>query len=412
MRALPVLVLVLASCGREPGPPPPPPPAPPRPPIVNRVLPAPQERIAFAREDGLWTVTSDGGDLQRIVPPTCPEPSEPTWGPDRRWIAFTAAANRDSNLFPRNVFVARPDGTEFRQVTPLPAAGLAPEDVPRAIVRGRAVVPTPEGLTPAGGLRVTCAGRGPAQVTDSDGTFQAYVPMGLGWIKISGEQQGRPVAGWRFVATVEGRATDLKDIALSSGPEDFLAAPAWCADGEHLLYLLHHPSSDPRSGAARMTLRRIKSDGSQDETIASFTSSSVLAGPVVRGDSAWCKTSAGSIVRFDLKTKSMADSRPVGISAPDALAVSPDGRMMATLTLDPSGTRSLLVLGKDPEETVLTFKAGEAAPHALDFSPDGARLVLDRHTSDGRSSLWILTLGTRKLVRLVENGASPVWHGR
>lgn len=412
MRPLPVLLCALAACGREPTPPPAPPAAPARPPIVNRVLPAPLERIAFSREDGLWTISSNGSDLVRIVPPTCPESSEPTFNPDRRWIAFTAAAGRDSNLYPRNVFIVRPDGSDVRQVTPLPGSGAPAEDVARVVVRGRAVLPTPDGPKPAAGLRVTSSGRRPPELTDSDGTFQTYVPAGLGWVKISGLSDGRPVAGWRLLVTIEGRPTELRDVVLSPGGEDLPAAPAWCSDGEHLLYVLAHPSADPRSGAPRMTLRRIRSDGSQDESVASFGSASVLAGPVVRGDSAWCKTSTGSLLKFDLKTKSVADSRPAGIAAPDALAVSPDARTIATLTLDPAGTCSLLLLRKESEETVLTWKAGEPAPHAMDFSPDGTRLVLDRHSPDGKSSLWIYTLASRKLALLVENGSRPVWNGR
>jgi hypothetical protein len=153
-------------------------------------------------------------------------------------------------------------------------------------------------------------------------------------------------------------------------------------------------------------------DGSGDETIVSFSMSSIIAGPVVRGDSAWCKMSEGGIVRIDLKSKAVAELRPVGISAPDALAVSPDGLAAATMVMDASGGRSIVLVRKDSVETFATFKPGEASPHALDFSPDGGRLVLDRHGADGKSSLWILTLATKTLAPLLDPGSSPVWHGR
>ena len=142
MRPAQLAVLILiggstaltASCGREPDAPPPAPAPlqPPKPSGQGRTLPAPQVRIAFVREDGLWTVNDDGGDLQRIVPPTCPRASEPAWAPDRRWLAFTAALDPDSNLYARNLFIARPDGSDLLQVTPGPRADLPRKEPRRA----------------------------------------------------------------------------------------------------------------------------------------------------------------------------------------------------------------------------------------------------------------------------------------
>src|SRR5207249_2460620 len=138
----------------------------------------------------------------------------------------------------------------------------------------------------------------------------------------SGQADGRPVVAWRLAAVIEGRVTDLKDVSVSFEGEDVPSAPAWCADGKRLLYVLRHLPLDPRAGAPRATLRRIAADGSGDETVSSFSSSSIIAGPVVRGESAWCKLSDGAIVRLDLKTKAAVETRTAGISAPDALAVS------------------------------------------------------------------------------------------
>jgi len=417
MRAMRRFLLVLAmlsGCGREPEPPPTPPAPiqPPKPAALSRTLPAPLERIAFAREDGIWTVGADGSDLARIVPATCPRASEPVWAPDRRWIAFTAALDPDSNLYPRNVFVARPDGSELRQVTPMARAGTPPDDVPKGIVRGRAILATQSASRPLPNLTVTAYGLRRAEKTDADGGFQTYLPVGGGWVKLSGLADNRPVLAWRFASAVEGRVTDLKDIAMSPGDPDLPTAPAWSADGKALLYVMRHTLQDHKAGAPRTTLRRIKVDGTGDETVVSFSMSSIIAGPVVRGDSAWCKMSEGGLVRIDLKTKTVADLRPAGISAPDALAVSPDGEIVATLTMDATGARSLVLVRKDSTETFATFQPDEAVPHAFDFSPDGRRLVLDRHAADGKSSLWILTLATKKLAPLVDLGSSPVWHGR
>ena len=414
MRRLLLVLALVSGCGREPDPPAPAPPPlqPPKPIVVTRVLPAPLERIAFVREDGLWTVSSDGSDLIRIVPPTCPRAGEPDWAPDRRWIAFTAEVDPDRNVTPRNIFVSRPDGSDLRQVTPMARASGPPEDVPKGIVRGRAVFVTQADSRPVPNLAVTTYGLQKAEKTDADGAFQTYLPIGGGWVKLSGTIDDRPVSAVRFTTAAEGRITELKDIPVTPGGDDLPSAPAWSADGKELVYVLRHPLTDVKVGAPRTSLRRIRIDGSGDEAIATFSMTSIIAGPVVRGTSAWCKMSEGGLIRIDLKTKKVADLRPAGISAPDALAVSPDGLIAATIVMDAAGARSIVLVRSDATETFATFKPDEPAPHALDFSPDGRRIVLDRHAPDGKSSLWILTLATKSLAPLIEPGSQPVWNGR
>jgi hypothetical protein len=413
MRPLLLVVLALSACGRAADDAPVPPPPPPPKPIVPIRLPAaPLERIAFVRPDGLWTVNSDGGDLARIVPPTLPRAAEPAWSADRRWIAFAAASDPDANLFPRNLFVCRPDGADLRQVTPLPRAGTPLDEGPKGIVRGRAVLVSETARRPLPRLRVTAAGLRRAEATDADGSFQAYVPAGGGWIKLAGEVDGTPVLARRFVPAVEGQITELKDVPVGPGVDDEPSAPAWCDQDRRLLYVLRHTPVDRSAGTPRSTVRRIRTDGSGDEAIAAFSAVSVLAGPVVRGDSAWLKTSDGAVLRLDLKSKTVAETRPAGLCAPDALAVSPNGTQVATLKMDASGARSLIVLNRDAEVTLLEFKPGDAAPRGFDFSPDGTRMVLDLAAADGKSGLWILTLATKALAPLIEGGSTPVWHGR
>jgi DNA-binding beta-propeller fold protein YncE len=122
--------------------------------------------------------------------------------------------------------------------------------------------------------------------------------------------------------------------------------------------------------------------------------------------------SDGTVLRIDLKTKAVAESRPAGLSAPDALAVSPNGTQVATLAMDAAGARKLVILNKDAEVTLLDFKPGEPAPRGFDFSPDGTRLVLDRTSDESKSGLWILTIATRTLTPLTDSGYAPVWYGR
>jgi dipeptidyl aminopeptidase/acylaminoacyl peptidase len=407
------LLLLAAGCGREPEPPPPSGPIqPPKPSGQGRTLPAPQVRIAFVREDGLWTVNEDGGDLQRIVPPTCPRASEPAWAPDRRWIAFTAELDPASNLYARNLFIARPDGADLLQLTPGPRAGPPPEDAPKGIVRGRAVLATDISRRPLAGLSVSASAMRRPEITDREGNFQTYLPVGGGWVKLSGLVDGRRVLAWRFASPAEGRLTDLKDVPVMFADDDAVASPAWSSDGKQVLYVLRHSPAETRTGAPRATLRRIRTDGSGDETVATFTESTIIAGPAVRGDSAWCKLADGTILRFDLKNKAVADSRPAAICAPDALAVSPDGATVATLSMEATGARSIVLIRREGAEIAATFPPQEPVPHAIDFSPDGRRLVMDRHAPDGKPSIWILTLATKQLQKLIEQGSSPVWNGR
>jgi hypothetical protein len=415
MRPLPLLLFLLfllSACGRDPEQAPPPDVPAPKPKLPVRLPGAPQERIAFVRPDGLWTISSDGSDLTRIVPPTLPQAAEPTWSFDRRWICFTAAGDVSRNLYPRNVFVARPDGEDVRQVTPLPRADAVRDDDPKGIVRGRAVWISDQDRRPIPHLTVLSYGLRLQAVTDADGTFQAYLPAGGGWIKIAGTVDGRRVIARRFAPAAEGQITNLKDVPLLADTDDEPSSPAWCDQDRQLLYVLHQDRHGRSAGTPRCTLRRIRVDGSGDESVAAFAAATVLAGPVVRGDSAWLKMSDGTVIRIDLKTKAVAESHPAGIAAPDALAVSPNGSQVATLTLDATGARKLVILNKDAELTLLDFKPGEPSPRGFDFSPDGTRLVLDRTADDGKSGLSILTIATRTLTSLTDSGYAPVWYGR
>jgi hypothetical protein len=294
----------------------------------------------------------------------------------------------------------------------MPRAAAPLEDVPKGVVRGRAVLVGDRVRRPVANLRVTAYGlRRPAS-TDADGYFQTYLPAGGGWVKLSGLADGQPVLAWRFAAAVEGQTTDLKDVPVIPGVDDEPSSPAWCDQDRRLLYVMRHNPVGHSAGMPYSTLRRIRVDGSGDESVVAFTTASVLAGPVVRGDTAWVKLSDGVVRKINLETKATGDSRPVGICAPDALAVSPDGTQVATLTMDASGARTLIILNKDAQVPVLEFKPGEAAPRGFDFSPDGTRMVLDRTSPEGKSGIWILTVATRALAPLVEGGSTPVWHGR
>jgi hypothetical protein len=88
--------------------------------------------VAFTRtvlESGrtsIWTVGIKGRAPTRITDPAYAA-SEPTWSPDGEWIAFTADVERVDGIIQvdRELFVARPDGSELRQLTGTEVTGVS-----------------------------------------------------------------------------------------------------------------------------------------------------------------------------------------------------------------------------------------------------------------------------------------------
>src|SRR5262249_25614109 len=152
----------------------------------------------------------------------------PSWASDRRWIAFAASPAPEENLYPQNLFIARPDGAEPRQVTPMPNAGQVLDDGPKGVVRGRAVLLSGETRRPLPNLPVGPSGLRKGGGTDDGANFRTFLPAGGGWIKLSGQVDGRPHLAWRFAPAIEGRVTDLKDVPVLPGVEDQPSTPAWC----------------------------------------------------------------------------------------------------------------------------------------------------------------------------------------
>jgi dipeptidyl aminopeptidase/acylaminoacyl peptidase len=416
------IVLAAAGCGKEPEPPPPPGPPPPaaRPPRSGAEAGAkpPEEAIAFVRRGALWVIAPDGTRARAVA--AIEAPADPAWSPDRQWIAFSAAADGPFNLYARNVFVVRADGTELRQVTPLPRAGLFFEDAPKGIVRGRAVQALAGGARKAvPGLRVTAYGTRRTEETGPDGVFQIYAPAGGGWVRLSGEADGRRVSVWRATLAEPGKPQDLKDVVVGPGGDDAAAAPSWTADGKRLAYQHRRSLVDRADVAGPVSLRIIERDGAKDVTLLVGPKAAIVAGPIVRGGSAWFKSLDGRLSRVDLDTRKVAESIDVGIAVPDALALSPDGAAFATLRMDESGGTALVLVRRNPQEAaavepLASFRKGDAHPRALDFSPDGKRMALDLRTEGGASDLWVLDLATRRMDRITQDGASsdPVWNGR
>ena len=88
------------------------------------------------------------------------------------------------------------------------------------------------------------------------------------------------------------------------------------------------------NGEEQVRLRRIHPDGSGDELLHDSTRGGLHGGPILRAGAVWFKSADGTITMLDLESRRPVRSIPAGISIPDALAVAPDGRTLATLCFD------------------------------------------------------------------------------
>lgn len=410
MRALVLVLLALGACGRDPEPPPPPAPAPAAP---SKKPPSTERLIAFIRGGNVWVMKPDASAARPVTSWKDAAAAHPAWSPDRERIAFTASVDPDFQLTPRNLFTVRADGSELRQVTPMPRADKRLDEAPRGIVQGRAFRLVNGVKQPFPGLRVTAYGSRRAWETGADGAFQAFLPTGGGWVKIAGEVDGRLWIAVRFSPVTEGGTIDLHDITVSPGGDGEPAAPAWSADGRRLAYLFRQSLVNRSALGGTVELRVIGADGSGDAKIATPAPASIVAGPRLQGEAAWIKTSDGKLGRLDLASRRLAEAVDVGIGVPDAVALSPDGTTLATLRLEDAGMLAVALVRGGKAETLVTLKPDEGAPHAIDFSPDGTELVLDRRLG-ATSDLWVFRIATKTWTRLTSDGASsdPVWHGR
>jgi TolB protein len=68
--------------------------------------------IAYARNDGIWIVNSDGSDHRRLAPGVCMDPS---WSPDGSLLTYRCT---DPDPYgDHDVWTMRPDGTDQRNLT-------------------------------------------------------------------------------------------------------------------------------------------------------------------------------------------------------------------------------------------------------------------------------------------------------
>jgi Tol biopolymer transport system component len=79
--------------------------------------------IAFSRDNTLYVMSPNGGDLRRVTSTLGGEERDPAWSPDGEWIAFV---RRQPGFTTREIWRVRADGSDREQVTHLDAASYGP----------------------------------------------------------------------------------------------------------------------------------------------------------------------------------------------------------------------------------------------------------------------------------------------
>jgi TolB protein len=63
----------------------------------------------------LWTMNSDGSDLQRVTNTQDRDEHDPVWSPDGRWIAYSAGGKGGASSY--QLYVSRANGSSRRRIT-------------------------------------------------------------------------------------------------------------------------------------------------------------------------------------------------------------------------------------------------------------------------------------------------------
>ncbi len=412
----------LCACDRspvDPGKPALPPPPPGLPPGAD---PGQTERsttadalVAFARGSELWVAKGDGSEPRRLVRMTG-DVAAPAWSPNRTWIAFSSDAAADRNLYRRNVFIVRADGSTLRQVTPLPRSGEDLENAPKGLVRGRAALLLPTGRLGMKDLDVAIYGRSQSAKTDAGGLFEVHAPLGTTWIKVSGTYQGVRYSGATMLQVVEGKATASRDILLSpGGADDEAHAPMWAPDGKSIYFILRTPGA---GGALRAsTLRRIALDGRGTEEVFAPPNTTVDTA-AISGEyaSLWVTAWQDQVRKEDGKVVRLRQSRPTRVNlesrrevaepgeshvlpAPVPLACGPGG-LTAFARVNVALKTEIVVRQK----TVATL---DGIVTAIDFSPDGRTLLCAV-----KGAVLALDVESGASRPFIAEATDPAWYGR
>jgi dipeptidyl aminopeptidase/acylaminoacyl peptidase len=94
-------------------------------PVVNVSAFAHHGRLAFVSRGVLWALDGQNNTLRRITTPAGARPTEPTFSPDGKWLAYLAQRIDPDNHDQRNqLWIARSDGTDGHAVPGFLAYGI------------------------------------------------------------------------------------------------------------------------------------------------------------------------------------------------------------------------------------------------------------------------------------------------
>jgi Tol biopolymer transport system component len=174
-------------------------------------------------QSALHVVGSDGRGRRRLTtPPPGTDDYDPEWSPEGGVIVFVRS-HASEGLRQSDLYAARPDGTDVRQLTAIPGE-----------VRGPSW--SPDGSQIAFGR--LSGHHGVVAVVNADGS--GYRELTNAW--------GSPLPAWSpdgaRIAFVNPRRAGLIVYKLATGSAvelaaeaDSQSAPAWSPDGSHVVYL-------------------------------------------------------------------------------------------------------------------------------------------------------------------------------
>ena len=384
--------------------------------LSGRVVDA-GDQIVFVkgREDGgsdLYLATPDGKQVQALTAFNDPEVQvlNPSWSPDRLFVAFSSNFRYRFNQKRFNLFVVSADGTVCYQVTPgVEAARLKEAGELTSTLTGffkyssggTVAVPVPDATVAfSGGTETVTTGTG--------GEFSTNAPPGQGKLVMRGEVNGMQIAGVAEYEAEVGKSVELEPTIGHVEAENGISTPSWSFDGGSTFVFLtggidHLAAVDMNSGESQPVLDK------EEDSVAVFA-------PFPFADRALLSwKSAPEVYQIYApynEAEPLYEFTFEGQGADSYVSISPM-HFVASVQGE-----SLKILGATAggDLKVEEISAGGlkgALPAQLDWSPDGKRIVV-AVAGAGGADLKVLDINSGEVSPLTADGHSsmPAWFGR